>query len=71
MSRSKNDQRGKRINGEITGRLGQVMIAEDGYFARSHNDNVGSPIRKKEAKRAVVRARRRIMNKVKSNDLAS
>lgn len=66
MARSKRDQRGKRINGEITGRIGQVVIGEDGYFARSHGDNVGSPNGKRDAKRAVGRARRR--QEIKDSD---
>lgn len=60
MARTHRDGKGKNTLGEITGHLGQVLIGEDGYFARSHNDNVGSAESKRIAKKNVRRARRRL-----------
>lgn len=68
MSRSNGSGRGKQINGEITGHLGSALIGDDGYYARRHDDNVGSPSAKKEAKRRVGRARRRTLNRPKVED---
>lgn len=61
MARSKGDCRGKRINGEISAASGKPKIGVDGYYAKCHDDRVGSPRAKRAAKRAVSRARRRAM----------
>lgn len=61
MSRSRGDQRGKRPAGEITGHMGRAKVGADGYHARCHDDNVGSPDGKRWAKQMVTRARRRAL----------
>lgn len=63
MSNSNRDRRGKRINGEIWGR-GAFRIVGDRLIALGGGEGVGTPIRKKDAKREVVRMRRRYNKKV-------
>lgn len=58
MSRSKGDQRGKRLANEISGRSAFSVI-EGRLIKRIGGEEVGSPLRKREAKSEVVRMRRR------------
>lgn len=58
MSRSKGDQRGKRIAGEIIGRSTADVVGGR-MVKRCGGEEVGSPLGKIEAKRRVVRKRRR------------
>ena len=58
MSRSKRDQRGKRINGEIWGR-DDFIVTSDKVYPRAGGEYVGCPDSKRYAKKQVRRARRR------------
>ena len=58
MSRSKGDQRGKRTAGEIDGR-GAFAVVEGRLISRAGGEDVGSPARKRDAKREATRLRRR------------
>lgn len=57
MSRSKGDCRGKRTAGEINGR-GAFAVVDGRLIKRIGGEEVGSPIRKREAKRQASRMRR-------------
>jgi hypothetical protein len=57
MSRSKRDQAGKRINGEIMGR-NTTKVVNGRLIIKIGGDDVGSAERKKDAKRTVRRQRR-------------
>jgi hypothetical protein len=59
MSKSRRDQHGKRINGEIMGR-GVRIDKSSGKISYVHADQVGSPLRKRDAKASVARQRRRM-----------
>ncbi len=58
MSRSKRDQKGKRINHEIWGRSDFVVTA-DKVYPRAGGEPVGCPDNKRYAKKQVRRLRRR------------
>ena len=64
MSRSKRDQRGKRINGEL-GR--HPKIIGDRVARWFGWDLVGSPIRKRDVKQASRRMQRRINRQMEKN----
>lgn len=57
MSRSKRDQRGKRINGEIMGR-NTTRILDGRMIYECGGEDVGSAARKMDAKKRVSRQRR-------------
>lgn len=60
MSRSRRDQRGKRINGELFGR-GEFAVTPNGkIIARVGGSEVGSQLRKRDAKRDATRMSRRV-----------
>lgn len=63
MSRSRRDQKGKRVNGEIWGR-GCVQISEGKAYPTCGGEPVGSPEQKKWAKAVAVRLRRRAQRAV-------
>lgn len=58
MSRSRSDQRGKRIAGEIGGR-GAFAVVDGRLIRRCGGESVGSPARKRDAKDQATRMRRR------------
>lgn len=58
MSRSKSDQRGKRTAGEINGR-GAFKVVGGRLIKKIGGEEIGSPIRKREAKTDATRMRRR------------
>ena len=63
MSRSKRDQKGKRINGEIWGH--NCYIVNGGkVFPDAGGEPTGSPIHKRYAKRLVSRLRRKEDKKI-------
>lgn len=57
MSRSKRDTRGKRINGEIAGR-GTTRVVDGRMIIEAGGEEVGSAVRKRDAKQRVSRQRR-------------
>ncbi len=57
MSRSKRDQRGKRINSEIMGRS-TTRIIDGRMIYEAGGEDVGSPSGKLDAKQRVSRQRR-------------
>lgn len=57
MSRSKGDCRGGRTAGEINGR-GAFAVVDGRLIKRIGGEEVGSPIRKREAKKQASRMRR-------------
>lgn len=58
MSRSKRDQKGRRINGEIWGH-GCYKVVDGKVYPDCSGEPVGSPKHKKHAKAEVSRIRRR------------
>jgi hypothetical protein len=68
MSRSRGDQRGKRINKEIMGR-GCFDVTETGrMIKRCGGEEVGSATSKRSAKQEIGRIRRRMMNRIPTDD---
>lgn len=64
MSRSKGDQRGKRINGEILGHSSFDVTDTGRMIKRCGGEEVGSPNRKRDAKQELGRIRRRRLNRL-------
>lgn len=57
MARSTRDTHGKRINGEIVGR-GTARVVDGRMIVEAGGEEVGSALRKREAKHRVSRLRR-------------
>ncbi len=68
MSRSKRDQRGRRINSDLP-RIGGARVIEDHIV--SYGDEIGSPNGKRDAKRDVRPSRRRCSKRLVSRTLSS
>jgi hypothetical protein len=66
MSRSKRDQKGRRVNGEIWGH-DCYQVADGKVYSVAGGDLVGSPAAKKWAKTHVSRIRRRQERKLTDN----
>lgn len=68
MSDSYRDQRGKRVNGEIWGR-GEYSIGPGGkVYPAIGGSEVGSPMRKRDAKSGAARMRRREDRRLERSD---
>lgn len=70
MARSKGDGRGKQINGEIWGH-GTAAVVDGKIVLACGGSEVGSPLRKRDAKQIVNSLRRADDKKIVRRELAA